>query len=285
MSNGNGHDRSDLPAPLTPSDCDLHGYDWMKLMCHRLFESAWYRSARKDGRGGIASLKLWWVAMLQSPAGSLPNDEQELCMLADFGEDMRAWRKHREVAMHGFFLCSDNRWYHKVVAEQVKDAYNRKLKAAVSRQSDADRLRRWRAANHAPPETAYETRFTDRFDPRFETADSPSETRFETSRASDSSQERKKGRSTPYPTEAAEAGTPAAPGTPPGRRPDGTNPRAVGTNPRKTGDNLRSWGANPRQTGTNPRSSRDDDIDRMREAVNQARMARLDVGAKRKTPA
>jgi hypothetical protein len=161
---------SDLPHPLTPPDCDLRGFEWMQLWGHRMFTSSWYRAARKDGRGGIASLKLYWSAMLQCPAGSLPNDEEELCMLADFGEDMRAWARHRPVAMHGFVLCADNRWYHPVVAEQVLDAYDRKLKSARTREVDRERLKRWRAMHngptppekpngHAHPETLPETRF------------------------------------------------------------------------------------------------------------------------------
>lgn len=145
---------TDLPDPLTPPDCDLNGFAWMPLWGARMFSSSWYRAARKDGRGGIASLKLWWVAMTQRPAGSLPNDEEELCMLADFGEDMRAWRKHRAVAMHGFILCSDNRWYHPFVAEQALEAYARKLKSSHSREATAERVRRHRAGSNGgtPPD-------------------------------------------------------------------------------------------------------------------------------------
>jgi O6-methylguanine-DNA--protein-cysteine methyltransferase len=182
---------SELPAPLVPPEVDLTGFEWMALLGHRMFKSAWYRAARKDGRGGLASVKLWWEASFQHPAGSLPNDEEELCMLADFGEDMKAWRKHRIVAMHGFILCSDNRWYHPVVSEQALKAYNCKLRASQTRQVDAERLRKWRASRNgshppekpngqAPPETPNETRFTTRFETHLET---PSETCVETSRA------------------------------------------------------------------------------------------------------
>ncbi len=157
---------SDLPSPLTPPDCDLRGFEWMALHGHRLFTSGWYLAAMKDPRGGIAALKLWWAAMLQCPAGSLPNGEDELCLLADFGQDMKAWRKHRAVAMRGFVLCSDNRYYHPMVAEQAIKAYESRLKASATRLTDADRLRRWRAANggshppekpngQAPPETRF----------------------------------------------------------------------------------------------------------------------------------
>jgi hypothetical protein len=174
---------SDLPPPLTPADCDLRGFEWMALHGHRLFTSGWYLAAMKDPRGGIAALKLWWAAMLQCPAGSLPSDEGELCLLADFGQDMRAWKKHRAVAMRGFILCQDDRYYHPVVAEQAIKAYESRLKASATRQADAERLRRWRASNgshppekpngQAPPETPYETRFNHRFE-------TPIETRSET---------------------------------------------------------------------------------------------------------
>ena len=165
---------SDLPDPLTPPECDLDGFNWMPLWGEKLFGGSWYRAARKDARGGIASLKLWWVAMTQHPAGSLPNDEEELCMLADFGEDMKAWNRHRTVAMHGFILCSDNRWYHPFVAEQAVEAYSRKLKAAHTREATAERVRKWRAAqqdSNPPPkpngqdhqETQDETRYSNRY--------------------------------------------------------------------------------------------------------------------------
>lgn len=184
---------SDLPPPLTPPDCDLRGggYEWMRLWGHRMFTSGWYRAARKDGRGGIASLKLWWAAMLQCPAGSLPNDEDELCMLADFGEDLRAWKKHREVAMYGFVLCADNRWYHHVVSEQAMEAYDRQLKFKRTREVDRERLRRWRASQngshppdkpngHDKPETQDETRFETPQETHYSSAFRLPETRFET---------------------------------------------------------------------------------------------------------
>jgi hypothetical protein len=179
---------SDLPAPLTPPECNLRGYEWMPLFGNRLFSSGWYVAALKDGRGGIAALKLWWVAMLQVPAGSLPNDEEELALLADFGSDLRGWRKHRPVAMRGFVLCSDNRWYHPMCAEQAVKASECRQRAAHSRVVDNERLKKWRAAQNgqnpperpngqAPPETPDETRFIQRFETPPET---PIETRVET---------------------------------------------------------------------------------------------------------
>lgn len=135
---------SDLPDPLTPPDCDLRGFDWMALFGARLFKSTFYRRAIKDPRGGLAGIKLWWESMQQTPAGSLPPDEEELCMLADFGEDMKAWGRCRTIAMYGWMLCSDGRYYHRVVAELALDAWDKRQRARATRQGDADRLRRWR---------------------------------------------------------------------------------------------------------------------------------------------
>ena len=59
-------------------------------------------------------------------------------MLADFGEDMKAWSKASDGrAMYGFILCSDNRWqFHPVCAEMAMDAFDRRLKTARTREID-----------------------------------------------------------------------------------------------------------------------------------------------------
>lgn len=172
---------SNLPPPMTPPDCDCRGHEWMTLLGHRLFNSKWYMLARRDGRGGIAALKLWWVAFLEVPSGSLPDDDEQLSMLADFGADLKTWRKHREIAMHGFVLCSDGRLYHPTVAEVAMEAFDLRLKRLGRRDADRERLKRWRDKRngHQPPtnptgngrETPHETRF-----------DTPPETRSETGR-------------------------------------------------------------------------------------------------------
>lgn len=136
---------SDLPPPMTPAECDLRGFmEWSRFFGEKAFRSHWYRASLKDPRGGIAALKLWWEAMLQCPAGSLPNDEEELCWLADFGQDIRTWRKHRPTAMHGFVLCADNRWYHPFLAEEAMDAWARRRNKDRMRDQTAERTRHWR---------------------------------------------------------------------------------------------------------------------------------------------
>lgn len=130
---------SDLPEPMTPHDCDLRGYDFMPLFGQRLFGSRLYTKALRNPRAGLAAVKLWWCAWTQCPAASLPDDDDDLAMLADFGTDMKSWSKCREIALQGFVKCSDGRLYHPVLAEEAKVAFEKRLK-------DRERKAKQRAA-------------------------------------------------------------------------------------------------------------------------------------------
>jgi len=67
-----------------------------------------------------AAVLLWARAWQQKPHCSLPDDDR---VLASFAMVPRAkWAKIRNVAMRGFVLCSDGRWYHRVLAEDAKRA-------------------------------------------------------------------------------------------------------------------------------------------------------------------
>ena len=80
------------------------------------------------------------------PAASLPNDDAVLCRLAGLGRDTKTWKKLRGgLALHGFTLCSDNRWYHHVLADQAIKAYDCRLKHKDGREAATERMRRWRA--------------------------------------------------------------------------------------------------------------------------------------------
>lgn len=129
---------SDLPAPLTPPDCDLRGYEFMPLFGTRLFGSELYSMMLQNPRAGVAALKLWWAAWQQCPAGSLPDDERQLALMADFGGQIRVWQRHAGVALHGFVKCSDGRLYHPLICEAAREAYERRLK-------ERDRKRRQRS--------------------------------------------------------------------------------------------------------------------------------------------
>ena len=131
---------TELPEPLTPAEADLQGYGFMPFYGHRLFGSDF--NAKCNDAEWRAGVTLWWAAWNQVPAGSLPDDDAALCRLADLGRDIKTWCKLRLNALHGFIKCSDGRLYHKVLADLVNDAWDRRIadrdRKRKSRGQDAD---------------------------------------------------------------------------------------------------------------------------------------------------
>ena len=115
-----------LPEPMVPAGVDLTGQPWMPLYGHKLFGSE-FNAACNDSewRAGVT---LWWAAWNQVPAASLPDDDVQLCRLADLGRDIKAWKKMRPRALHGFVKCSDGRLYHRALAALALDAWDRRVK-------------------------------------------------------------------------------------------------------------------------------------------------------------
>lgn len=115
---------SDLPAPLTPPGCNLQDFPHTPILRSRLFGSSFHaRSSDSEWRAGVT---LWLKAWEQIPAGSLPDDDIELCRLAELARDLKTWKKLKAGAMRGWVLCDDGRLYHPVVAEVVLTALNAK---------------------------------------------------------------------------------------------------------------------------------------------------------------
>ncbi|QUD86956.1 hypothetical protein [Phenylobacterium montanum] len=112
-----------LPDPLTPPGCDMSGNDWFPLHFRRLRQSKWWRRASDVARA--RSVFLWGEAYLSVPAGSLPNDDDELAEAAGFGFDVAGFLAVKDEIMSAWVLCSDGRWYHPTVCEVALDAWNR----------------------------------------------------------------------------------------------------------------------------------------------------------------
>ncbi|MGE0049441.1 MAG: DUF1376 domain-containing protein [Acidithiobacillus sp.] len=146
-------DCSTLLPPPVPADLDLRSYSWMKLDLNKLYSSNLIHLANNEEFG--AAVKLWCESMRQVPAGSLPDDDRILASMAGYKNRQRRWQKVREMALHGFSLCSDGRLYHPVLSEMVLAAAscNRPTQHQVSatdqRSKDRERLRRWREAQKA----------------------------------------------------------------------------------------------------------------------------------------
>jgi hypothetical protein len=112
-----------MTAPLVPPDIDLRNFDFVPIFRRRLFASKFHLLA--SGEEWRAGFILWLKSWDESPAGSLPNNDRELCALAELPRDMRQWRKVKKWALHGWELCEDGRLYHPVVAEVAVDAWQR----------------------------------------------------------------------------------------------------------------------------------------------------------------
>jgi hypothetical protein len=132
-----------LPPPPVPADSDLRGMDFMPLKGDRLFDSVTWIEASPEGR--CAALRLWWHAFAKElPAGSLPDNDRLLSVYAGYGESVRAWKKVKLQALRGWFLAADGRLYHKVVAEIVCEAWDRRLDHRGEIEAKNERQRRWR---------------------------------------------------------------------------------------------------------------------------------------------
>ena len=127
-----------LPAPLVPAEVDLRDFAFMPLDVRRLRDSRLI--ATRKGDEVVAAVLLWSASWHQTPASSLPNDDVELSSLAGCGRAIREFKRVRDGAMHGLILCSDNRWYHPVVAEKAAEAWNGRLELEWRRA--ADRVRK-----------------------------------------------------------------------------------------------------------------------------------------------
>jgi hypothetical protein len=132
------------PDPLVPAQADLRDFGFMPLDIVRLFGSRFHAVANdSEWRAGVT---LWAKSFHQVPAASLPDDDIELCRLAELGRDMKTWKKVRAIALHGWIACSDDRLYHPVVAEKANEAWSRK--EAQRERSRRGNAARWGLRDH-----------------------------------------------------------------------------------------------------------------------------------------
>lgn len=112
-----------LPDPPTPADSDLSKFPFYPVDIVRLYRSEFHALANDaEWRAGVT---LWHKSFHQTPAGSLPDNDTALSRLAEFGSDLRKWRKVKSVALRNWLRHSDGRLYHRVVVEKVNKALAR----------------------------------------------------------------------------------------------------------------------------------------------------------------
>lgn len=112
------------PEPPLPPEVDLRDFPYMPLHIARLFNSEFHAKANdSEWRAGLTL----WLKAFQLPGTGLPDDDVALARLAEYGRDVKAWRKVKAMALRGWEKCSDGRWYHPVVAEVAQQAWLRKV--------------------------------------------------------------------------------------------------------------------------------------------------------------
>jgi hypothetical protein len=85
-----------------------------------------------------AAVALWCKSWTQVPAASLPNKDK---VLKAFSGNPEKWKRIKAGAMRGWVLCSDDRWYHPVVAEKAlaalpgREEFNSKKSAEAERKA------------------------------------------------------------------------------------------------------------------------------------------------------
>lgn len=129
------------PPPLVAADVDLRGMEFMPLFGDRLFKSTTWIEAKPEAQ--VAALRLWWHAYAHEvPAASLPDNDRLLAEHAGYGIAVKAWQRIKGQALRGWVLCSDGRWYHKVVAELALEAW-------AGRVRNREKIRKWREKKDA----------------------------------------------------------------------------------------------------------------------------------------
>jgi hypothetical protein len=117
---------TDRPTPPVSADADLQDFPFMPLHVARLRDSD--LAAEEEPEACWYAVLLWAASWHQLPAGSLPDNDTVLMRLVGLGRDKKTWQRNKEGAMRGFVLCSDGRFYHPVVAEQVNEAWDGKIR-------------------------------------------------------------------------------------------------------------------------------------------------------------
>ena len=109
-----------FPPPV-PIDGDLRHFPDMPLEVSRLRDSG---IVLGDAEAFRCAVLLWCASWHQVPAGSLADDDAELCRLVGLGRDLRTWRRVKDGALRGWERFADGRLYHRVVCEKVVAGLN-----------------------------------------------------------------------------------------------------------------------------------------------------------------
>lgn len=128
-----------LPPPLVPAEVDLRGMPFMPLDVVRLLDSDLF--ALSTGDEFKATITLYCIAWRQAPAASLPSNDRILAHLSGAGTK---WLEVKTMALHGWELCADGRYYHPLIAEKAREAWKGRLRLRAKQNNEIERQRRYR---------------------------------------------------------------------------------------------------------------------------------------------
>lgn len=166
---------TERPAPPVPPECVLRGHDYFPLYFERLRKSKWWRRASDTARA--RNVMMWGEAYKAQPAGSLPDDDDELAEAAGYGMNVEAFLAVKDEIMAPWMLCADGRWYHPTTCEVVLEVWG---KTSAKRRDDARRKRDQRdRARGVTPQNENVTRDTNENDRDYHVENEPSATREE----------------------------------------------------------------------------------------------------------
>lgn len=127
-----------MTAPLIPAKVNLQDFPYMPFEFERLFRSDTW--ALSNDAEKVAAITLWGKSWAQEPTGSLPSDDRILASTNISGTGAR-WKRVKPMALRGWVLCDDGRYYHPIVCEKALEGWLEKLSKRLS--SGAGNAKRW----------------------------------------------------------------------------------------------------------------------------------------------
>lgn len=130
-----------MTAPLVPPEVNLRGLPWMRLDVGRLLNSDLF--ALSSGDQFKYAVTLWCRSWTQTPAGSLPDDDKILAMLAGAGS-RKNFVKNKLIVLRGWVKCDDGRLYHPVISEYAILAWKERLQYLENKENHRKRQELYR---------------------------------------------------------------------------------------------------------------------------------------------
>jgi hypothetical protein len=143
-------------APLYPLSIGdtLASHEWCEVRFHRLLGSRWRMVMNRQPDAGYFGMLLWFESLRQNPAGTLPDDDDELAALAGLGLDVGRWRDLKaRGALYGWGACLvadpaaeelQPRLMHRTVTEVAVAAFARLRERRAASEEGTRRKRRAR---------------------------------------------------------------------------------------------------------------------------------------------